>query len=284
MFRLFRKPKVLIANNVYNMLVEHARHPIFYAEFKVADNLDGRFDMIVLHMILVLRRYKEHKDLDMVNHIQNAFFKDMDRNLREMGVGDVTVPKKIKKMAEAYLGRSNAYTLPFDEKNKKKVLSKLKEIEKKYSEQIPWVEALPLLEEWYRLLEEGQVGLAAYAPYLEFKRSMDQLNQARINERIKFRSTIRITYPDTRTVWTQPGPVDIKWETTVGDEKRNNIHVGGGKTKEEFVKFRTERDAQLSVPKLIIPSLQVNMRAGEVPVDDDGNPVLKVPLNSLTSS
>jgi len=103
------------------MLVEHARHPIFYAEFKVADNLDGRFDMIVLHMILVLRRYKEHKDLDMVNHIQNAFFKDMDRNLREMGVGDVTVPKKIKKMAEAYLGRSNAYTLPFDEKNKNKI-------------------------------------------------------------------------------------------------------------------------------------------------------------------
>jgi hypothetical protein len=52
--------------------------------------------------------------------------------------------------------------------------------------------------------------------------------------------------------------------------------VGGGKTKEEFVKFRTERDAQLDMPKLIIPSLQVNMRAGEVPTDKDGNPMLKV--------
>ena len=100
-----------------------------------------------------------------------------------------------------------------EEKNKKKVLAKIKEIEKKYPDQIDWVDALPLLEEWYRLLEEGQVGLAAYGPYVDFKRSMDQLNQSRINERISFRSHIRITYPTSGTVWTQPGPVDIKWET-----------------------------------------------------------------------
>ena len=78
-----------------------------------------------------------------------------------------------------------------------------------------------------------------------------------------------------------PNGRNIAWETTVGDEKAHNIHVGGGKTKEDFVKFRTERDAQLSMPKLIIPSLQVNMRAGEVPTDEDGNPVLKVPVNGL---
>ena len=67
----------------------------------------------------------------------------------------------------------------------------------------------------------------------------------------------------------------------MGEEKADNIHVGGGKTKEEFVKFRTERDAQLGMPKLILPSLQVNMRAGEVPKDKDGNPMLKVPINGL---
>ena len=78
-----------------------------------------------------------------------------------------------------------------------------------------------------------------------------------------------------------PNGRNIAWETTVGDEKAHNIHVGAGKTKEDFVKFRTERDAQLSMPKLIIPSLQVNMRAGEVPRDKDGNPVLKVPVNGL---
>lgn len=73
----------------------------------------------------------------------------------------------------------------------------------------------------------------------------------------------------------------IMWETSVAEQKANNIHVGGGKTRDEFIKFRTERDKQLDVPKLIIPSLQVNMRAGEVPTDDDGNPMLKVPVNGL---
>ncbi|WP_425039392.1 MBL fold metallo-hydrolase [Primorskyibacter sp. S187A] len=73
----------------------------------------------------------------------------------------------------------------------------------------------------------------------------------------------------------------IAWETTVAEQKADNIHVGAGKTKEDFVKFRTERDAQLDMPKLIIPSLQVNMRAGEVPTDKDGNPMLKVPINGL---
>ncbi|TCD11942.1 MBL fold metallo-hydrolase [Oricola cellulosilytica] len=78
-----------------------------------------------------------------------------------------------------------------------------------------------------------------------------------------------------------PNGRDIQWETTVGDEKAHNIHVGAGKTKEEFVKMRTERDATLAMPKLIIPSLQVNMRAGEVPTDKDGKPMLKVPVNGL---
>lgn len=78
-----------------------------------------------------------------------------------------------------------------------------------------------------------------------------------------------------------PGGRAIAWETTVGEEKANNIHVGGGKTREEFIRFRTERDRQLAVPKLILPSLQVNMRAGEVPTDKDGNMMLKTPLNKL---
>tara|TARA_Y100000815_G_scaffold144180_1_gene130479 strand:+ start:475 stop:1356 length:882 start_codon:yes stop_codon:yes gene_type:complete len=78
-----------------------------------------------------------------------------------------------------------------------------------------------------------------------------------------------------------PNGRDIQWETTVGAEKRDNIHVGGGKSREEFVKFRTERDATLSMPRLILPSLQVNMRAGEVPRDKDGRPMLKLPINSL---
>jgi glyoxylase-like metal-dependent hydrolase (beta-lactamase superfamily II) len=78
-----------------------------------------------------------------------------------------------------------------------------------------------------------------------------------------------------------PGGRDIAWETTVAAEKAGNIHVGGGKTREEFVRFRTARDATLAMPRLILPSLQVNMRAGAVPKDADGNPMLKLPVNRL---
>ena len=67
----------------------------------------------------------------------------------------------------------------------------------------------------------------------------------------------------------------------MAEEKAHNIHVGGGKTREDFIKFRTERDATLAMPKLIIPSLQVNMRAGHMPRDKDGNLMLKVPVNGL---
>jgi glyoxylase-like metal-dependent hydrolase (beta-lactamase superfamily II) len=78
-----------------------------------------------------------------------------------------------------------------------------------------------------------------------------------------------------------PNGREIRWETTVGEERAHNIHVGGGRTREEFVAMRTARDATLAMPKLIIPALQVNMRAGEVPTDANGRPMLKVPINGL---
>ncbi|MCB8839917.1 MBL fold metallo-hydrolase [Aurantimonas sp. VKM B-3413] len=79
-----------------------------------------------------------------------------------------------------------------------------------------------------------------------------------------------------------PNGREIRWETTVGEERKHNIHVGGGKAKEEFVKYRTERDATLGMPKLIIPSLQVNMKAGALPEpEDNGMRYLKVPIGAL---
>ncbi len=72
------------------------------------------------------------------------------------------------------------------------------------------------------------------------------------------------------------------WETTVGDQKALNIHVGAGKSRDDFVSMRTARDATLNMPKLIIPSLQVNMRAGHMPpAEDNGAVYLKVPVNGL---
>ncbi|MEE8296100.1 MAG: MBL fold metallo-hydrolase [Sphingomonadales bacterium] len=76
------------------------------------------------------------------------------------------------------------------------------------------------------------------------------------------------------------GARDCAWQTTVGEEKAKNIHVGGDKTEADFVKMRTERDATLSMPKLLLPSVQVNMRAGNFPADEkNGISYLKLPLN-----
>ena len=77
-----------------------------------------------------------------------------------------------------------------------------------------------------------------------------------------------------------PNGRDIRWETTVGDERRHNIHIAG-KSRDDFVLLLRERDKTLAMPKLILPSLQVNMRAGEVPKDGSGRPMLKVPVNGL---
>lgn len=79
-----------------------------------------------------------------------------------------------------------------------------------------------------------------------------------------------------------PGRDDFAWETTVKEQKTQNVHVGAGHDERDFVKMRDTRDANLPMPKLIIPSLQVNMRAGEMPpADEDGNVYLKVPVDKL---
>lgn len=79
-----------------------------------------------------------------------------------------------------------------------------------------------------------------------------------------------------------PNGRDIRWETTVGEEKADNIHIGGGRSREDFVAMREARDATLDMPRLILPSLQVNMRGGRLPeADADDRIFLKLPINAL---
>ena len=79
-----------------------------------------------------------------------------------------------------------------------------------------------------------------------------------------------------------PGREHYAWETTVGEQKKKNIHIKSGQSKEDFVKLRDERDAKLAMPKLIVPSLQINMRAGNMPEpDEQGDVFLKVPINKM---
>jgi len=79
-----------------------------------------------------------------------------------------------------------------------------------------------------------------------------------------------------------PGRDVYAWETSVKEQKALNVHVGGGATAEDFVRMRTERDATLPMPRLIIPSIQVNMRGGQMPEpDESGKRFLKIPVNEL---
>lgn len=96
-----------------------------------------------------------------------------------------------------------------------------------------------------------------------------------------------LTLPDDTRIFVghdykAPGRDEYAWETTVGAQKALNIHIGTGKSKEEFVAMRDARDATLAMPRLIIPSLQVNMRAGKMPEpEENGVSYLKVPVNGI---
>jgi len=96
-----------------------------------------------------------------------------------------------------------------------------------------------------------------------------------------------LTLPDSTRIFVghdykAPGREHYAWETTVGEQKKKNIHIKSGKSKEDFVKLRDERDAKLAMPKLIVPSLQINMRAGNMPEpDEQGDVFLKVPINKM---
>ena len=96
-----------------------------------------------------------------------------------------------------------------------------------------------------------------------------------------------LTLPDATRIFVghdykAPGREHYAWETTVGEQKKKNIHIKSGKSKEDFVKLRDERDAKLTMPKLIVPSLQINMRAGNMPEpDEQGDVFLKVPINKM---
>jgi len=79
-----------------------------------------------------------------------------------------------------------------------------------------------------------------------------------------------------------PGGREYLWETTVGEQKAKNIHINSSVTEDQFVKMRTDRDSELDMPVLILPSVQVNMRAGDFPEpEDNGVSYLKIPLNAL---
>jgi cytochrome b pre-mRNA-processing protein 3 len=97
--------------SLYGMIVAQARHPVFYAKYGVPDTVQGRFDLIVLHLVLLLRRLDRTGDQGRFfgQRLFDAFCGDLDGNLREMGIGDLAVPKHMQRFGEAFYGRQAAY-------------------------------------------------------------------------------------------------------------------------------------------------------------------------------
>ena len=95
--------------------------------------------------------------------------------------------------------------------------------------------------------------------------------------------------PDETRVFTAhdykaPGREELAWESTIGEQKARNVHVGNGQDMATFVQMREERDAKLGMPRLILPSVQVNMRGGEMPpAEENGQRYLKIPVNGFGS-
>lgn len=112
-FGLFgaRRKNAAIVDGLHEAVVEAARRPAFYTDFGVPDTLEGRFDCVTLHATLVVRRLRALPDpaSDLAQDLVDALFLNFDRALREIGVGDLTVPKRMKTMASAFLGRAKAY-------------------------------------------------------------------------------------------------------------------------------------------------------------------------------
>jgi cytochrome b pre-mRNA-processing protein 3 len=109
-FRKSRLPSRRTIEAIYGMIVTQAREPLFYRDFGVPDTVNGRFDVLVLHLWMLLRRLKSVEDGAWLSQtLFDRFCDDLDANLREMGVGDLTVPKRMQAFGEAFYGRAAAY-------------------------------------------------------------------------------------------------------------------------------------------------------------------------------
>jgi cytochrome b pre-mRNA-processing protein 3 len=109
-FSRFRKPPAPMRGTIeaiYGMIVAQAREPLFYRDLATPDTVDGRFDMLLLHLWLVLRRMAPKDELS--QGLFDRFCSDMDDNLRELGTSDLKVPKKMQEFGRAFYGRTAAY-------------------------------------------------------------------------------------------------------------------------------------------------------------------------------
>ncbi|NNE84752.1 MAG: phage tail protein [Alphaproteobacteria bacterium] len=110
-----RRQRQDVATKLYNDLVSHARNPAFYLSFGVPDSELGRFEMVCLHSYLLFRRLgrTDIPGKDLAQSVHDLMFADLDRTLREQGIGDMGIGKRVKKLARNLYGRIDAYETGF---------------------------------------------------------------------------------------------------------------------------------------------------------------------------
>jgi cytochrome b pre-mRNA-processing protein 3 len=106
-----RRPNRQVSDALYDRIVASARQPRFYSDWGVDDTPLGRFEMLSLHMVLFLERARggDQAMRDLAQDVTDEFFKDVEHSLRELGIGDIGVPKRMKKLAKMFYGRAEAY-------------------------------------------------------------------------------------------------------------------------------------------------------------------------------
>lgn len=114
MFGFFKKKRspLKTGERIYAVLAAQARHPSLYTRYGVPDTMEARFELLILHLFVVLQWFQSDKEepiRQVMQELCDHFFTEMDRAMRETGVGDLAVPKRIKKMAQHYVTRTTEY-------------------------------------------------------------------------------------------------------------------------------------------------------------------------------
>ncbi|MCR4267016.1 ubiquinol-cytochrome C chaperone family protein [Nitratireductor sp. ZSWI3] len=148
LFGFGQRSRRVVIDALYERIVAASRQPVFYARWQVPDTPLGRFEMIALHMILFLHRIRgeEGTARDVAQEVTDVFFRDVEHAIRELGIGDLGVPKRIKKLARMFYGRAAAYGEAIDAGDAAALAEALRR------------NVRPQVEEW-----DGAAPIAAYA-------------------------------------------------------------------------------------------------------------------------
>lgn len=178
------------AINLYNQAVRQARRPLFYAELGAPDTIDGRFDLIALHVFLILRRLRgECSGRATAQALFDHMFVDMDKSLREQGVGDLSVPRHVRRMMNAFHGRCLAYNEGLDSHDPGKLVAAIER--NIYAGSVP---------------ENAGVVLAGYIRHCDSIISQQPLN-ALNDGRVEFIKELKHDESDTALYDAHPGMV-----------------------------------------------------------------------------